>query len=233
MSDSPTPIREAFDPARHLSRVNGAAYLDVEHRIAWFRDRFPDGRIETDLLDHGPGWAIFRAAVTAIGEGGVLSGRATGHGSETADDFRDYLEKAETKAIGRALAALGFGTQFVINHEDGAPRRVVEAPVAIRNPAPAPPPAQRPAAGTPAPHRPDPAPDAPDAPRPSDATPAADAMTERQRRYLEAVARAAGLDANQLDDLAVQRFSAPYRWLSRQDASALITELQQRRQAAS
>ena len=214
MSDSPTPIREAFDPARHLSRVNGAAYLDVEHRIAWFRDRFPDGRIETDLLDHGPGWAIFRAAVTAIGEGGVLSGRATGHGSETADDFRDYLEKAETKAIGRALAALGFGTQFVINHEDDAPRRVEDAPVAIRTPAPAPPPA-------------------PDAPWPSDAAPAADAMTERQRRYLETVARAAGLDANQLDDLAVQRFSAPYRWLSRQDASALITELQQRRQAAS
>jgi hypothetical protein len=31
----------------------------------------------------------------------------------TAADFADYCERAETRAIGRALAALGIGTQFV------------------------------------------------------------------------------------------------------------------------
>jgi len=51
--------------------------------------------------------ALFRARVSVPG-----GGTASGWGSETADDFGDYIEKAETKALGRALAALGYGTQF-------------------------------------------------------------------------------------------------------------------------
>ena len=59
-------------------------------------------------------------------------GSATGWGSESSGDFRDYLEKAETKAIGRALAALGFGTQFCPDFEFGAAAgRVVDSPVKV------------------------------------------------------------------------------------------------------
>ena len=213
--------------AERLTRLNGNPYLEVKWRLAWFRAEYPNGQVETDIVDRGPDWVIFRASVRAIGEGGVLCGSATGHSYGAASEFQDYLEKCESAAIGRALAALGFGTQFVVNHEGDAPRRAGDAPVAIRPPAPAPPATpQRAAAGSATPHRPDPAPDAPGAPKPAAAAPAADAMTERQRRYLETVAQAAGLDANQLDDLAVQRFGTPYRWLGRPDASALITELQ-------
>lgn len=214
MTGSPTPIRQPFDPSKHLSRVNGNAYLEVEHRIAWFRDRYPDGQIVTDLLELGPDSAIFRATVTAITEGGVVCGRATGHGSETAEDFRDHIEKAETKAIGRALAALGFGTQFVVNHEG----RPVDAPV----PMPQGRRASRPASPT----------TVPETTPPAQPETSGDEMTPRQKLYLESVAQAAGLDANQLDDLAVQRFNTAYRWLSRQHASALITELQQRKAAS-
>ena len=58
---------------------------------------------------------------------------ATGWGSETAADFGDYVEKAETKALGRALAALGFGTQFCEDYGYGAEAgRVVDTPVARR-----------------------------------------------------------------------------------------------------
>ncbi len=46
-------------------------------------------------------------------------GRATGYGSEAQGDFADYIEKAETKAIGRALAALGYGTQFALDFDLG------------------------------------------------------------------------------------------------------------------
>jgi hypothetical protein len=52
--------------------------------------------------------AIYKATV-ADGEGGI----ATGTGTETRKGFEDFVEKAETRAIGRALAALGIGTQFV------------------------------------------------------------------------------------------------------------------------
>lgn len=48
--------------------------------------------------------------------GNIIS---TGYGSETLSDFRDYFEKAETKAIGRALAALGYGTLFALELDEG------------------------------------------------------------------------------------------------------------------
>lgn len=103
---------EAFDPRslpiRTMSR-GGAQYLDVKYRLVWLREEHPDASIETEEKGHDPGkWATFRATVSVPG-----GGSATGHGSETAGDFGDYYEKAETKALGRALAALGYGAQFL------------------------------------------------------------------------------------------------------------------------
>ena len=116
-----------FEPARYLTRVNGSDYLEVKWRLVWLRDRHPDASIETELASHQDNVAVFRARI-AIPDGGT----ATGWGTEAASDFRDYLEKAETKAIGRALAALGFGTQFCPDFEFGAAAgRVVDSPVKV------------------------------------------------------------------------------------------------------
>ena len=41
-------------------------------------------------------------------------------------NIRDYFEKAETKAIGRALAMLGYGTQFAPELDEA--ERVVDTP---------------------------------------------------------------------------------------------------------
>src|SRR3954470_19031583 len=116
-----------FEPARFLSRVNGSEYLEVKWRLVWLRDRHPDAGVETELVSLVDDTAVFRAKVTI-----PAGGSATGWGSENARDFRDFLEKAETKAIGRALAALGFGTQFCPDFEFGAAvGRVVDAPVKV------------------------------------------------------------------------------------------------------
>ena len=64
----------------------------------------------------------FRAAVAIPGRGS-----ASAYGSESRSDFPDYLEKASTKAVGRALAALGFGTQFACDLDEGS--RLADAPV--------------------------------------------------------------------------------------------------------
>jgi hypothetical protein len=111
-----------FDPSKHVIKLRGkgggsADYLPVDARIKWFRDAHPDGVIETDHVMLDERIAVFRAVIRATPHEGV-AGRATGYGSETPNDFKDYIEKAETKAIGRALAALGYGTQFV--EGDGA-----------------------------------------------------------------------------------------------------------------
>ena len=96
-----------FEASKYLTKLSGKDYLEVKWRLLWLRTLHPDAVIETELVKHGAGLALFRAKVTIPG-----SGSATGWGSETAEDFGDFIEKAETKALGRALAALGYGTQF-------------------------------------------------------------------------------------------------------------------------
>ena len=145
-------ITRGFNPNDHLMQIknrNGSAdYLPVQWRLVWFREHCPEGSIETEMLhldldreteEEGYAWnndtrrsekvikrangiAVFRATVKD-GKGGI----ATGTKSEKAASFSDYIEKAETGAIGRALAALGYGTQFApeLNEE----HRIVDAPV--------------------------------------------------------------------------------------------------------
>lgn len=81
----------AFDPSKHLTKVSGADYLEVKWRLVWLRDRHADAAIETELVSHSSDLAVFRATVTVPG-----GGSATGWGSEGPNDFRDYIEKAES-----------------------------------------------------------------------------------------------------------------------------------------
>lgn len=117
---------KAFDAGKFLTKLNGKDYLEVKWRLLWLRTEHPDATIETELVKHEAGFSLFRALVTL-----PSGGRASGWGSETASDFVDYIEKAETKALGRALAALGYGTQFCEDFDfqrDGQ-GPVVDAPV--------------------------------------------------------------------------------------------------------
>jgi hypothetical protein len=59
---------------------------------------------------------------------------ATGTKAESRNGFTDYLEKAETGAIGRALALCGYGTQFAPELEEA--ERIVDSPVARGSKAP-------------------------------------------------------------------------------------------------
>jgi hypothetical protein len=99
-----------FDPTPYIRQLRGRGggeYLDVKWRLLWLRKEHPDAQIITELVEHDGQMAIFKATVTV-----PSGGKATGYGSETASDFPDFIEKAETKAIGRALNALGYGAQF-------------------------------------------------------------------------------------------------------------------------
>ncbi|HRA33081.1 MAG TPA: hypothetical protein PL172_14290 [Thermomicrobiales bacterium] len=119
-----------YDPTRDLTKLKGKEYLEVKYRLLWLRDRDPDARITTELVT--PPTAdelVVRAEVTL-----TTGGCATAYGACGRSEFGDALEKAETKAIGRALGALGFGTQFAgteldYGADDG---RVVDAPMAPR-----------------------------------------------------------------------------------------------------
>lgn len=208
---------EQFEPAKYLVNLNGRGeYLEVKWRLLWLRTEHPEASIETELVrleDHD---AVFKARVTIPG-----GGSATGYGSESAGDFRDFLEKAETKAIGRALAALGYGTQFCQDHEFGGGNimgsngqmRIVDAPVDFAKNR-----GQRAGSGGNV---------------ASAAQVAADQgnqrATERQVKFIRAIAREAGLDEQELADWTQELYSQEVDQLNRRDASTLIEALQRRR----
>ena len=128
---------------RMIPMKGGKHYLQVADRIVWFRHEYPEGTIETKLveLDRQQQFCMYHARVTT-GQGGV----AEASGTETAKDFPEYIEKAETKAVGRALGYLGYGTASA-GFEEG--QRVVDAPRDIRPPQPTSAPTRTPQLPTP------------------------------------------------------------------------------------
>lgn len=85
-------------------------YAPVADRITLFYERYPDGRIITDLVSNGAREVVFKARVyRTVNEPRPA---ATGWASEREGDGDvnavACLENTETSAIGRALANLGF-----------------------------------------------------------------------------------------------------------------------------
>jgi len=114
---------EKFNPNEHLISLKGKDYLQVMWRLVWFRQDKPMWCIDTTPVTINEESAIFTAKI--FDENGAL--KASGYGSETKRDFGDFIEKAETKAIGRALAMMGYGTQFAPELDEG--ERIVDSPV--------------------------------------------------------------------------------------------------------
>ncbi len=143
----------AFNPSEHLMKIGykdkAKDYLEVKWRLVWFRELCPEGTIETEMVmldldrltqdeqsvwnndkrkmekvvSEANGFVIFKAIVKD-GKGGI----AVGTKSEKAAAFPDYIEKCESGAVGRALAMLGYGTQFTADElREG--HRIVDSPV--------------------------------------------------------------------------------------------------------
>ncbi|GIV08250.1 MAG: hypothetical protein KatS3mg019_0341 [Fimbriimonadales bacterium] len=108
----------AFNVRRYLIRVRGGQqYLPVSARLVWFREEHPDWSIETQPLhlDFENGIAVFQATVKDA-NGRVIANATK---METRSDFADFVEKAETGSVGRALAMCGYGTQFAPELSEG------------------------------------------------------------------------------------------------------------------
>lgn len=193
---------ETFDPTRFLISIDGRDYLEVKWRIVWLRDAHPDAHIQTELVSNEEDRAVFRARVEIPGHGS-----ATGYGSERQESFANFLESAETKAIGRALGALGFGTQFCTDFDlDTSGGQLADAPVAMR------------AIG-------------------EDATPYAGqqeqpqrtaAASERQLGLIRMLAKEQGFSKRELEALSQDVVGQSIDGLSKKEASQVIQSLQSR-----
>jgi hypothetical protein len=92
------------------ARFDPTLYATVADRIQLFYERYPSGRIVTELVSHQDGETVFRAL--AYRDDGDPNPAATGWAAERESDGDinavACLENTETSAIGRALANLGF-----------------------------------------------------------------------------------------------------------------------------
>lgn len=116
-----------FNPKEHLMDLKGKSYLQVMWRLVWFREDKPLWSIDTKLEQLTENHAVFSAKI--YDENGIQ--KSAGYGSESVKDFKDFIEKAETKAVGRALAMLGYGTQFAPEMDEG--ERIVDSPVECKD----------------------------------------------------------------------------------------------------
>ena len=133
-----------FDPMKYMLKLpkhkkvslgNGqvrfekteADYLPVAARIAWFRKDHPYWAIITEIEQLAEKAVVMKATIKdSLGD--II---ATARKKETEAGFPDYIEKAETGAIGRALAMCGYGTLQAPEFDEQD--RLADAPVEKKN----------------------------------------------------------------------------------------------------
>lgn len=98
-----------------ILNLRGKEYLQVMHRLVWFREEHPEWSIESEIIIHD----VDRSVVKVTIRDNQNRLMAMAHKSEDKSGFIDHLEKSESGALGRALAMVGYGTQFTDDLDEG------------------------------------------------------------------------------------------------------------------
>ena len=112
---------EGFEPKNYLRREETeegiAFYLDTKYRLLWFRLMYPEGKLVKIPKALNKDYATFEVRVYTNKDDPAENYLANGFASRYKDEGNDkfglnFVESAETAALGRALKDAGFGTQF-------------------------------------------------------------------------------------------------------------------------
>jgi hypothetical protein len=106
---------------------------DVRRRLQWLRREHPDAELTTEHVRLDDTTAIFRVAIILRS-----GGKASGYGSEKAKDHGDFVERAETRVISRALDALGYASTLAVEARPAPAERVAETTAGARAAEPVP-----------------------------------------------------------------------------------------------
>lgn len=112
---------EGFEPKNYLREEkteDGVSfYLDTKYRLLWFRLMYPQGKLVKIPKALNKEYATFEVRVYTDKNDADDNFLANGFASRYKDDANqkfglNFVESAETAALGRALKDAGFGTQF-------------------------------------------------------------------------------------------------------------------------
>ena len=112
---------EGFEPKEYLRKEvteDGVSfYLDTKYRLLWFRLKYDNGKIVKIPKALNKEYATFEVRIYADKNDAEENFLANGFASRYKDDANEkfglnFVESAETAALGRALKDAGFGTQF-------------------------------------------------------------------------------------------------------------------------
>lgn len=116
-----------------LLNLKGKDYLQVCYRVQWFVEENPHYDIEVSHPTLTPTETVSLARISILDDQSRVVRRAVGTKRETQKHFQDHTEKSETGAIGRALALLGYGTQYAQADLDEG-QRIVDSPQSSTRP---------------------------------------------------------------------------------------------------
>jgi len=112
---------EGFEPKNYLRKEKNdegvSFYLDTKYRLLWFRLKYANGKIVKIPKALNKEYATFEVRIYADKNDAAENFLANGFASRYKDDTNEkfglnFVESAETAALGRALKDAGFGTQF-------------------------------------------------------------------------------------------------------------------------
>ena len=97
--------------------IKGKAYAQVTDRVLAFRKLFPNGSINTEIVEMSDGVVTIKAYVRD--ENGSLLGTGLAQEKETSSFINktSYVENCETSAVGRALGMVGIGGSIASTEE--------------------------------------------------------------------------------------------------------------------
>ncbi len=114
-------------------KIKGKEYVEVPERIKFFRNKYPNWSLVTEIVQISEERVIIMAKV--LNEDGVV--KSTGFAYEDKDSTfinkTSYIENCETSAIGRALGNFGIGliggvasAEEVINAVNNQPKKMTK-----------------------------------------------------------------------------------------------------------
>lgn len=126
MSDSVVTKKGTVLP---LLNLKSKKYLMGAYRLQWMNEEVSKFEINTEFLLLTDEQTIARATLTIFDDNGNVLKKVTATKRETKKDFPDHTEKAESSAIFRCAALIGYGTQFALSDLDEGTTRIVDSPL--------------------------------------------------------------------------------------------------------